>query len=86
MYKICIASVVNEWDINMERCWYDTDRGKLKYWRKNVPRYYFAHQKSHLDWLAWDPVYVGFFCGQISRNKTVVPYPVIPSRGMYTGQ
>jgi len=29
------ASVVDGW-MNMEQWWNDTDRGKLKYWQKNI--------------------------------------------------
>ena len=29
------ASVVDEW-MSMEQWWNDTDRGKLKYWEKNI--------------------------------------------------
>ena len=33
--KICAAWVVDEW-MSMEHWWNDTDRGKLKYWEKNI--------------------------------------------------
>jgi hypothetical protein len=29
----------------MEHRWNDTDRGKLKYWEKNVSNCHFVHQK-----------------------------------------
>jgi hypothetical protein len=29
------ASVVDDW-MSMEHWWNDTDRGKLKYWEKNI--------------------------------------------------
>jgi hypothetical protein len=33
----------------MELWWNDTDRGKLKYWEKNLSKCYFFHHKSHAD-------------------------------------
>jgi hypothetical protein len=33
----------------MEHWWNDTDRGKLKYWEKNLSQYHFVHHKTHMD-------------------------------------
>jgi hypothetical protein len=33
----------------MERWWNDTDRGKPKYWEKNLCRFLFIHHKSDVD-------------------------------------
>jgi hypothetical protein len=32
----------------MEHWWNDTDRGKLKYWEKNLSQCYFVHHKSQV--------------------------------------
>jgi hypothetical protein len=47
--KHYIAWVVGEW-MGMERWWNDTDRGKLKCWKKNLSYCHFIHHKSHMDW------------------------------------
>ena len=34
--------------MNMEHCWNVTDRGRPKYWEKNLSQFQFVHYKSHL--------------------------------------
>jgi hypothetical protein len=42
----------------MEQWWNDTDRGKLKYWEKNLSNCKLFYCRSHVVWLEWNP---GFF-------------------------
>jgi len=35
--------------MNTGQWWNDTDRGKLKYWEKNLSQCYFVHHKSHKE-------------------------------------
>ena len=35
--------------MGMELLWNDTDRGKLKYWERNVSQSHFVHFKFHMD-------------------------------------
>jgi len=35
--------------MGMEHWWHDTDRGKLKYWERNLAESNFVHHKSHMD-------------------------------------
>jgi hypothetical protein len=35
--------------MSVEHWWNDTDRGKLKYWEKNLSQCYFDHHKSDMD-------------------------------------
>jgi hypothetical protein len=41
------AWMVDEW-MSMEQWWNDTDRGKLKYWEKNLSKCHFLHHKSQM--------------------------------------
>jgi len=34
--------------MNMERWWNDTDRGKQKYWEKNLSQCHYVYHKSHV--------------------------------------
>jgi hypothetical protein len=38
-----------------EHWWNDTDRGKLKYWEKNVSQWDIVHPKSHMIGLGTNP-------------------------------
>jgi hypothetical protein len=33
----------------MEHRWNETDRGKLKYWERNLSQCHFVHHKFHMD-------------------------------------
>jgi len=35
--------------MGMEHWWNGTDRGKLKYWERNLSLCHFVHRKSHID-------------------------------------
>jgi len=48
------AWVVDGW-MSMERCWNDTDRGKLKCWERNVFQCHFASHKYHMDCTGIEP-------------------------------
>jgi len=39
--------------MGMEHWWNETDKGKLKYWQKNLPQWHFVHHKLHMD-RPWD--------------------------------
>ena len=43
--KLYTAWVIDGW-MSMEQWWKDTDRGKLKYWEKNLSHCHFYHLKS----------------------------------------
>jgi len=47
--KHYIAWVVGEW-MGMEHWWNGTDRGKLKYWDRNLSQCHRVHHKCHTDW------------------------------------
>jgi hypothetical protein len=49
------ACVVDKW-MSMEQSWNDTDRGKLKYWEKNLSKWRFTQHKSHTGWPGIEPV------------------------------
>jgi hypothetical protein len=36
--------------MSMEQWWNDTDRGKPKYWERNLFQWHFVHHKSNVDW------------------------------------
>jgi hypothetical protein len=40
---------IREEKTSMEHWWNDTDKGKQKYWEKNLPQCHFAHHKFHTD-------------------------------------
>ena len=40
--------------MSIEHWWSDTDRGKQKYWEKNLCRCLFIHHKSDVDWPAME--------------------------------
>jgi len=49
--------------ISIEHWWDDTDRGKQKYWQKNLFQCLLVHHKSHVDC-------PGIECGpQLLHNK-----------------
>jgi hypothetical protein len=35
---------------DMEDWWIDTDKGKQKYWDKNLSQCHSVHHTSHVDW------------------------------------
>jgi hypothetical protein len=35
--------------MGMEEWWNDTDRGKVRYWEKNLSHCHFVHHKSHTN-------------------------------------
>ena len=41
--------------MGMQHWWNDTDRGKLKYWERNLSQCHFVQHKSHMDWLGIEP-------------------------------
>jgi hypothetical protein len=47
--------VIYERNISVEHRWNDTDRGKLKYWEKNLSQRHSVHHKSHMDWPRIEP-------------------------------
>jgi hypothetical protein len=38
-----------EIQMNVEHWWNDADRGKLKYWERNLSQCHFVHHKSYMD-------------------------------------
>jgi len=39
----------------VEHWWNGSDRGKLKYWERNLSQWHFVQHKSHIDWLGIEP-------------------------------
>ena len=39
--------------MGMEQWWNDTDRGKLKYWERNLTQCHFVRYKSHIFYMDW---------------------------------
>jgi hypothetical protein len=39
----------------MEHLWDDDERGKPKYFEKNLSQRHFVHHKSKIDWLGLEP-------------------------------
>jgi len=44
---------MNEW--SMGHWWKNTDRGKMKYFGRNLSQCYYAHHKSHIYWPGIEP-------------------------------
>ena len=43
------VTIVDEW-MSIEQWWNDTERGKLKYWKKNPYQWHFVYHKLLIDW------------------------------------
>jgi hypothetical protein len=41
--------------ISLEHWWNDIDRGKAKFYEKNLSWYHFVHYKFHMDWPGIEP-------------------------------
>jgi len=44
---------MNEW--SMGHWWKNIDRGKMKYYGRNLSQCYYAHHKSHIYWPGIEP-------------------------------
>jgi len=68
------AWVVDGW-MSMEQWWNDTDRGKLKYWEKNLYQCHFSHHKS--QWTESQPLTVRrmpHLHNTSTKSQRVTPY------------
>jgi hypothetical protein len=45
---VCIGNSNMYMSLCMEHCWNDTDRGKPKYWGKNLSQCHFVQHKCHV--------------------------------------